>query len=480
MAHVFQVDRVKLLCSCGILKPITAIYFCRHCLKLRCGNCVSHEVDTMFCPNCLENMPSTEARLKKNRCANCFDCPSCGHSLSTRATSVQAPASDDSAKTVARKLYYLSCTGCRWTSRDVGLKDQTVASGAWGELDSPHYKQLQSLLEHFRGVAQREKLERERKRFSKRKTSYLSLTDKYNLSSVMGRKSLSLTAFSAKGDSSQLSEITPSVPSEDVEGLPEDIFTAPVDLSKIATMEQRLASPEWQPTKTADLYPLHKHILVKRSLRCRYCEHNLSKPEYNPSSIKFKIQLGAFYHVPEVRIVKQVQLFSGEEATVQISMCNPTPHDMTVALLPFVPEAYQEPPKKCEESTDSSCLVRVVEIPYENSNLSPTGDVALPQGQLTLAARDDTAEYDDQDSNSNYKDDPQVVAWRRANKVGVNLQVTPHPDASEVRIGFVLRYDYTNTVATASESRTITLNIPMVISAGTVTSKAEVSKSEEK
>ena len=33
-------------------------------------------------------MPSAEARLKKNRCANCFDCPSCGHTLSTRATSM--------------------------------------------------------------------------------------------------------------------------------------------------------------------------------------------------------------------------------------------------------------------------------------------------------------------------------------------------------------------------------------------------------
>ena len=28
------------------------------------------------------------------------------------------------------------------------------------------------------------------------------------------------------------------------------------------------------------------------------CEHNLSKPEYNPTSIKFKIQLAAYYHVP--------------------------------------------------------------------------------------------------------------------------------------------------------------------------------------
>ena len=50
----------------------------------RCGFCVSHEVDSHYCPNCMENMPSAEARLKKNRCANCFDCPHCSHTLSTR------------------------------------------------------------------------------------------------------------------------------------------------------------------------------------------------------------------------------------------------------------------------------------------------------------------------------------------------------------------------------------------------------------
>jgi hypothetical protein len=34
---------------------------------IRCGFCVSHEVDSHYCPNCAENMPSAEARLKKNR-----------------------------------------------------------------------------------------------------------------------------------------------------------------------------------------------------------------------------------------------------------------------------------------------------------------------------------------------------------------------------------------------------------------------------
>ena len=77
-------------------------------------------------------------RLKRNRCANCFDCPSCGHTLTTRATSVHVPSAEDPTKVVPKKVYYLSCTFCRWTSRDIGLKDQTVASGGWPDMENPH------------------------------------------------------------------------------------------------------------------------------------------------------------------------------------------------------------------------------------------------------------------------------------------------------------------------------------------------------
>ena len=122
-------NRVRYLCSCGLAQPLSKLYFCRFCLDLRCGFCVSHEVDSHYCPNCLENMPSAEARLKKNRCANCFDCPSCGHTLSTRATSmqIQAPTEDGTnVKLVTKKLYYLVCAFCRWTSRDAGLQDQVI------------------------------------------------------------------------------------------------------------------------------------------------------------------------------------------------------------------------------------------------------------------------------------------------------------------------------------------------------------------
>ena len=37
-------DEVLYRCSCKLFKPISRLYFCRHCTKLRCPECVSHEV----------------------------------------------------------------------------------------------------------------------------------------------------------------------------------------------------------------------------------------------------------------------------------------------------------------------------------------------------------------------------------------------------------------------------------------------------
>lgn len=100
------------------------------------------QVDSHFCSNCLENIPSAEAKLKKNRCNKCFDCPSCHHTLSSRAVSVQVPrkSDDDDAKKganageskpITRKMYYLACLACRWTSRDVGIPDQMAGTIQW-------------------------------------------------------------------------------------------------------------------------------------------------------------------------------------------------------------------------------------------------------------------------------------------------------------------------------------------------------------
>lgn len=74
--------------------------------------------------------------MKKNRCANCFDCPSCGHNLSTRATGIAVPNPEDPTKTIPQKVFYMACGFCRWTTRDGGIPDQRTSVGAWPEAKS--------------------------------------------------------------------------------------------------------------------------------------------------------------------------------------------------------------------------------------------------------------------------------------------------------------------------------------------------------
>lgn len=79
----------------------------------------------------------------------------------------------------------------------------------------------------------------------------------------------------------------------EIDDLPKDIFTSTPDLTKITNLDQRLGIPELQCINMSELQLCRRLLLTKRSQRCRECEHNVTKPEYNPGSIKFKIQLSA-------------------------------------------------------------------------------------------------------------------------------------------------------------------------------------------
>ena len=81
------------------------------------------------------------------RCANCYDCPSCGTALAVRATAVpisstgSSPGSSTSSdqgqgkSPSAKKMHYLKCPFCSWSSRDVGIPDQ--ATGKLTSCSSP-------------------------------------------------------------------------------------------------------------------------------------------------------------------------------------------------------------------------------------------------------------------------------------------------------------------------------------------------------
>lgn len=533
MASPFEGDRARVLltCSCSALSPIARLYFCRHCIQLRCPLCVSHEVDSYYCPNCLENMPSAEAKVKKNRCANCFDCPSCGNTLSTRATAVaiQSDKTDDTKATQAKKVYYLACGFCRWSSRDVGIEDKSVASGAWQEQENPAAKRVSTLVEYYRQLAQKEKAEREKKKLTKRR-NYMHLSDKFGFSSLTRRKSsLSyLTAgFNPKGKEIVDEDVTlknPSIAVEEVEILAEEFYNKTLILEKVPHLSQRLCQPDFQPGTIADLHPRHKHLLAKRSQRCRQCEHNLSKPEFNPSSIKFKIQLGAVHYLPMLRISDVPVLKYGKEVQVTLSFTNPVENILKVTLLKLEDQkeeaaatsggqeivtqksdgSNEGDEKKATESTEGEKVKeeekgteekqkndenkkkdvagpkkpdRTMDNSCQSRMFLPTAEVVLPTFPLMLGARDEAAEFDEMDSGTSaemFNDDPRVVVNRQANKLWFLVKVVPQITVGDVKFSLSMQYDYKHT-ATAlvrgsqeSEEQIVTLKHKLHINLGPV------------
>ncbi|EEB13065.1 dynactin subunit, putative [Pediculus humanus corporis] len=515
MAFFSHKPPVRYVCTCGELKSITRIYFCRHCSAIRCGFCVSHEVDARYCHICLENLPVAEAWMKKNCCSSCINCPICQLNLSTRATTVknkepvESTEKDDgksdkndksekSEKSESKKLYYLCCFNCHWTSRDVGIPDQTSASSPWPEFENPHMTRLNELMEYYKAVSLYDKTINEKKQPSIRR-SYAHLT---GMSAAMVRRKAGFSASSqfslpSLQEAKKPPKIKPSIPVSNIKDLPEEIFTASPDLKKITTLEQRLGIPGLQCENIVNLKPCKKLLLTKRSQRCRECEHNVTKPEFYPSSIKFKIQLSAYYHIPNISIKKCEPLQQGKESDLYLHLINPTPHQITVNLLPFDTEIKKQqqeqqqqqqqpsdvklPTSGESENSDDAKLNKTRKIPLKIDYLMKieprpiriefTGNPLLPESPIILPGRDDAAEYDDNNENQNFNDDKKVVVWRKGNQAVIKFPIQPLDDlktGDDVSIGFVMCHTYINTIIQDKSQQKINHQVKMVLTAGTV------------
>ncbi|XP_043264754.1 dynactin subunit 4 [Colletes gigas] len=496
MAYLNQPDYVRYVCNCGSLKPIYKIYYCRYCSKIRCGYCLCQEVDSHYCPNCMENYPLSEARLKKNKCSNCFECPCCFHTLSTRAghvpvrvTSAEREDVKD-VKTTPKKVYYLFCSLCRWTSRDAGIPDQSVATGGWPEQENPHTSRINALIDYHKILASIEKQQSEKKNRPTRPFMPMAM---FTITSAMVRKRIGQAAETPTRTQSN-DHPPPSVASEEVEELPAEIFTDPVDITKITTLEQRLQHLDAQAEKVNELRPQNRQYLIRRSQRCRACDHILSKLDLCVQSIKFKIQLAAFYHVPEVRVVVCEPLHPGKKSELYLKFCNPTQHQTQVVLLPLdTPMTSEDVTSEKEDVKQENIpqapvspnllpwIVRQVPIVEETKpiKISANASVLLPQRPLILPPRDDAAEYDYTGDTHNFQDDTKLVIWRKANKAIIKLDVTPYENLKEtenepVIIGFVMQYGYVNTITTLEHKapKKLDLKVQLYLTVGTLVGSA--------
>lgn len=330
MTTLLNVERVKYQCSCGSLKSLCYLYFCRHCLKIKCKDCVILEVDCRFCPSCYEHLPPHEAITRKNRCQTCFACPCCNHTLVTRATnttansntavdtggdaddSISGSTTDSGLQTPSKKVYYLACSVCRWSTRDIRLADQPTLK-SWKGQENIHEGRFNELLQHYKQIATREKQERDRKRYSivKLRTTMpmasVRSTDKYGLLAPLTRRGIRTggmlkTPSIPESPTAASSSPKPAQTLEQIEPLDENFFlNNSFEFNKLTTITQRLNAVEIQPLTIDQLYPLAKHFTSKQSKRCKECDHNVLKPEPSPKLIKFKLHQMALFFIPEVR-----------------------------------------------------------------------------------------------------------------------------------------------------------------------------------
>ena len=163
---------------------ISSLYFCDSCSRLVSRRDLAEDVDSYYCPHCLENMPSSEAMLCGMRCSKCWECPVCS---STLTPCIANPSSKE-------QTYHFACSFCRWSSRgrqEAEKPEQLITQIVALERESEPRQRMVAMVEAFRTKAQDQQRERELAQRLKRR----SLT-RTSFSSA------SLTAFAARRFSS--------------------------------------------------------------------------------------------------------------------------------------------------------------------------------------------------------------------------------------------------------------------------------------
>ncbi|MFH4977038.1 hypothetical protein AB6A40_003747 [Gnathostoma spinigerum] len=383
MASLLNIDRVQYQCSCGEWMSVNRLYFCRHCSQLKCTYCTAHEVDSVFCPTCLDTVSTGEARQKKNRCPNCYQCPICGANVVLRA---------------ANNVYHLSCNTCRWTTSDAGLPDISKTT-SWPEYMNEHEDFLTCVLDQMKVSASFEKAQRERHKYTKRRSNLGSMfSDRFGLQTIYSRRKAALTErtpseavkVSATDDVVEVSDAFISQESMDM-NIP--------DL--IQTVNQPLANGR-------PLLPIRTPLTGRRGVRCKQCDHSLCKAEYNPNSIKFKIQVLAGSFVPDIRLSRPVTLVAGQWCPVFLTVSN---FSATPCRVVVSPDSKEEPfYVKCETT------------PVE----------------VSLPSRDETLEIDESFDNT-LNETGGVIVFRKRHRVGIRMSVMAEDD-SAMCFGLIVKY----------------------------------------
>ncbi|KAJ5644749.1 hypothetical protein N7507_010760 [Penicillium longicatenatum] len=342
------------------LYPPEQLLYCEDCHQIKCPRCITEEIVSWYCPNCLFETPSSMVKSDGNRCGrNCFNCPVCTAPLAVSTIENVTGNGNQQGPWV------LSCGYCMWTTLDIGIKfdkptnirsqlqkmtDSTASpaydarsrqgSRAFSDLKSPlstlisaegqssaqnndNGSEEQSAKEDSTDVAPANTDARfaalksfYRNQISETSTSPSDPLSEFGFSSPGAlNRLMSLYASSSRLSGlyggNKKSKSKPPVMREALTAS-EGLRVTPAD--EEAAIIERLASPEggWDSIASLDqraqqspdvrfvdeLLPLPVLLRTKRAKRCKSCKHILVKPETKPQSTRFRIRLIALSYIP--------------------------------------------------------------------------------------------------------------------------------------------------------------------------------------
>lgn len=398
-------------------------------------------VDNLSCPNCVDNGPVIEAR-KKNRCGRCFKCPQCSNTLSLRTSILSNEGANDQTKLQSgettsspdvskstigsrspggTKLYHLACSYCRWSTREVNIKDKRSPLD-FKDRTSSHQKQIDDLISFYKEFANKDWMEREQvKKPLRRVKSFTTSLEstKYNALKLPDSELLANIKHAGSiSTGSSLSETVAAIPTIP-DPLPDDIYKTAINLGNITTLEQRLLDPTYQPTFCYELWPRSVHLIGKKLHRCKGCEHILIKAEISPTSIRFKMQQIAWHSIPQVRIT---QLPKGDApCEIIISVSNPSNYAMDISF------------SECS----SDLLSHLKEKPVK---------VILPVGTFVLTPSDDVGDALESTDDADVKTVSSFIHSRTAGKLFLKFKIADEESNDRVNIACMLKFPYKSSV----------------------------------
>ncbi|KAI8626817.1 dynactin Arp1 p62 subunit RO2 [Xylariaceae sp. FL1651] len=313
------------------LYPLEYLLYCDVCHQIRCPRCISEELVTIYCPNCLFEVGSSSLKTEGNRCTrSCFQCPICIGPLAVQALESAAEPSllsaDNAATPVPVGPWILTCSYCHWSSSEIGVKFDKP-QGIFAQLQKLRYGEEQS--KHAVGgdtspIKADSAPETNKARFAALKSFYGSQTATQNPSA--GLSGLGDYGLNSPG---ALSRIMSLYSGNNMGGLKQKNKSSIIreadsanegfrlsDLDESSAISQ-LRRDGWDGTVTIDqrktqveegarfadqLWPIPYLLRTKRSKRCPVCRHIISKPESKVGNTRWRIRLVANNSIPSISI----------------------------------------------------------------------------------------------------------------------------------------------------------------------------------